>query len=100
MFRKLGSYLVTLYREDYAIKNDAHNLIFFGGLLGAGLAALVTKSPQILHQFHVSPIAPTLTRLNTLTPHPPSHLATTGLNPKHLHLPNLQRWGRQAGPKI
>ncbi len=100
MFRELGSKIVEFCNDNYAIKKDAHNLIFFGGLLGAGLAALVTKSPQILHQFHVSPIAPTLTRLNTLTSHIPSHLATTGFNPNYLQLPNLQRRGGPAGPRI
>ena len=79
MFRKLGSYLVTLYREDYAIKNDAHNLIFFGGLLAAVLATAVTKSSQILPHIRVSPIPPP-THLNTPIKRLQPHLPTTLFN--------------------
>ena len=99
MFRKLGSKIVELYQDDLAIKKDAHNFILFGGLLAAVLATAVTKFSQILSHGRVSSTAP-LSRLNTLTPHIPSHLATTRLDPKHLKLTNLQGLGGSAGPKI
>jgi hypothetical protein len=47
MFRELGSKIVKFCKDEYAIKKDAHNFIFWGGL---ALSVCVNTTYPILKQ--------------------------------------------------
>jgi hypothetical protein len=80
MFRELGRKIVNLYQEDLAIKKDAKNFIFWGGLLGAFCIWAVHDVPKMLPHGHVSPIQPPTTRLRSVPTQHLSHLAPTRSN--------------------
>lgn len=66
------SFLHSLMKDEQFYQK----IIFRGGLLAAVLATTVHEVPKKLPQFHVSPIQPPTTHLNTpikrLQPHLPS----------------------------